>query len=190
MVSLIGTADNSGVPPTASLNLLIVCRLLTAIALLLHSFAACGLGHALDRHCDCGDYESDKNVSVATEHHVDCHSDHHCREVSRDQHNGDADLVSPMTANDSDAGQWMPVCVRCEQNPCDSERPGFHCELACSFVSDGNTAWLFETPPISIQSVDDAENRFTQARLRRTDEIPPGVVDASARCAVLSVWLI
>ncbi len=171
--------------------MLVVCRITTIVAMLLHSLFGCSLHHAAscDSHAHglC-DHVCDADGHPSVQHENDC-----CHE-----HGGHDDGVGP---DGSCTGELIasseasvaPVCPGCESSPCDGNSPGCHSAGSCSFVPCSDVAFVCDAVFVGFISydLDPSMSRVrTFAWQQERQRQFYGVEDSLSRCASLCTWLI
>ena len=130
------------------------CRILTAVALLLHSILGCGM------HAACGCSEVSHSAVSQTDHtstvavgccemdetHPDVHRNHDDSKHFRHEKNrGESGNELSTVSND---GTLKGKCGCCQRVPDQDHHPSDRCGLACNFVPSSDVVLHFDAPLI------------------------------------------
>lgn len=164
------------------------CRLITAIALLMHSVLGCGLHHV----SACGSHRHEAVAEHAHERdgHADHGHDHHGHDHhSHDHHScdhGAADQHSEGEAVDSSGYIAPPSC--CQFGPCDEGESSCHSELECSYRSSSDLKFLLDSGPVTF--ITGQQIRAFRLPLCEARDTALGAFGARSHCALLCTWQI
>jgi hypothetical protein len=157
---------------------MIACRLITAVALLIHSVLGCGLHHA----SACGMHAHDSCLTAHEVDHSDAdhsdadHHDHHaCHEG--DDHDLTGTPQSEVIA---------PLCC-CHYGPCEESDNSCHSELECSYKPSSGPEFLPDIGPVVFVAATDID---TQGLHRPVPRVALDAFHARSLCALHCTWQI
>lgn len=165
--------------------MLIVCRITTIVAMLLHSMFGCSLhhGHSCNSHaaslCDVADHPS-------VQHENDCCHSHSTPDYSG---RGQGSCISEVIA--SSEAIFATECPGRDSEPCDGGLPGCHSTGTCSFVPSSDVIFVCDAVLIGFISYD-LDSSMARARTFGWQQQCQfsGIKDSLSRCASLCTWLI
>ncbi len=163
-----------------------VCRLATAVVLLLHLIFGCSLRHAAA--CATHGHDGCEHTCAAVDS-PSVQSGHCC---SHNHGNGSSDDGSAAELT-KEVGRLIAPCCACESQPCDGNHPGCHGEAECSFVPSSDVVFVIDAPFVVFLTYDhDPMKSYVGSLALRGlhQRSAVGAQDSLSRCASLCTWLI
>jgi hypothetical protein len=195
--------------------LLTACKLITAVALLIHSVFGCGLHHA----SACGMHEHESHEVCSSEHESHehglheheshehglheheslehaCHVSHEacCTHEDRGRHHdhGADDKCGHEEAPElvaSYANSLAPACC-CQHGPCEDNRGGCHSEVGCSFVPPSGPEFSPDAGLVTFVVFRDVHAQALHSSVLSGVGMTSDAHHAHSLCALLCSWQI
>lgn len=163
------------------------CKLLTVVAMLLHSIFGCSLHHA----CACESHEhgvhqrlaEGDDASSCHHDHAGHHHDHGCRD----------EPSNPVTEQIATAFCLSNGCDDCDTTPCKRGDSPCCSDVQCSFILASDVEFSLDLGPVLFVLVDMDPSFMESLRAKNLacfGRFDSGVEDSLSRCALHCSWQI